>query len=194
MGKELNSEYWNNRYKEENIPWDVGSITEPLKNYFDALGTSNPKILIPGCGNAHEAQYLHNRGFTNVYVCDWAEAALEKFRSRVHGFPRERLICGDFFEIKERFDLIIEQTFFCALDPSLRKRYVVKMNSLLNYRGKLVGLLFNTQFPKSPPYGGNIEEYKKLFAPFFSIERMEPCEDSIHPRLGSELFIELVKA
>ncbi|WP_412783757.1 hypothetical protein, partial [Aeromonas sanarellii] len=66
------------------------------------------------------------------------------------------LIENDFFELDDKFDLILEQTFFCALDPELRNQYATKMYNLLNTNGKIAGLLFN--FPltnEGPPFGGS---------------------------------------
>ncbi len=193
MDKKLDASYWNSRYLDENIPWDAGSITLPLKNFFDKLENKNLKILVPGCGNAHEAAYLHHQGFTNVFVCDWAEAALDGFIRHCPSFPKENLICADFFQLHDSYDLIIEQTFFCALPPSMRKDYVVQMHRLLKNKGTLAGLLFNTDFPNNPPFGGNETEYRKLFSPFFVFKCIEECKDSIQPRLGNEIFIELIK-
>lgn len=59
------------------------------------------------------------------------------------------------FSLKDSFDLIIEQTFFCALDPKLRPEYAVKMAELLKPGGRLVGVLFNdTLNNDKPPFGG----------------------------------------
>ena len=33
----LNKDYWQNRYQEEKTGWDAGSITTPIKAYFDAI-------------------------------------------------------------------------------------------------------------------------------------------------------------
>ena len=51
----LDSNSWNERYISKNTGWDAGKITQPLKEYFDQLNSKNIKILIPGCGNSHEA-------------------------------------------------------------------------------------------------------------------------------------------
>jgi len=52
--------------------------------------------------------------------------------------------------------------------------------------------LFGIEFEKQgPPFGGSAEEYKELFEPYFRLDRMEPCYNSIAPRNGSELFIKL---
>ena len=90
-----------------------------------------------------------------------------------------------------KYDLIIEQTFFCALDPLHRSAYAIKMNELLSKSGKLVGLLFDRSFVSGPPFGGSEEEFRKLFSQHFRLKTMERCYNSIEPRKGSELFINL---
>ena len=92
------------------------------------------------------------------------------------------------------FDLIIEQTFFCAIDKNLRSSYAKKMAELLNAEGKLVGLLFNAPLNEDhPPYGGTIKEYVGYFEPYFNIEIMDPCYNSIEPRSGREVWIKMLK-
>ena len=190
----LNKYYWENRYLKEEIGWDIGEISRPLKSYFDQLENKSLKILIPGCGNGHEAEYLFKKGFNNVYVADFSETALSNFKSRVPSFEDNHLICDDFFNLSGKYDIIIEQTFFCALNPKLRSDYVKKVSSLLNQSGKLVGLLFNDSLNSDkPPFGGNINDYKKLFSEHLLIETMEKCYNSIEPRNGRELFIKMVK-
>jgi hypothetical protein len=63
----LDEIYWNDKYIKNNIGWDVGYISAPLMEYIDQLTDVNLKILIPGGGNSYEAEYLHKKGFTNVF-------------------------------------------------------------------------------------------------------------------------------
>lgn len=186
--------FWDERYKNNNTGWDIGYVSPPLKNYFDQLTKKHIKILIPGAGNSYEAEYLHQQGFTNVHVADLSEIPLNGIIKRVPDFPKEHLIHGNFFDIQQKFDLIIEQTFFCAIDPSLRKDYVLKANDLLNEKGKIAGLLFSVPLNTDhPPYGGNKEEYYDLFNPYFNIEIMETATNSITSRADNEFFIKLLK-
>jgi thiopurine S-methyltransferase len=68
------------------------------------------------------------------------------------------------------------------------------MNELLNPGGKLVGLLFNDKLnTDKPPFGGTEEEYLNYFEKYFKIKTFEPCYNSIKPRAGRELFINLEK-
>jgi len=190
----LTKEFWQNRYTEEKTGWDASSITTPIKEYFDAIDDKTVKILIPGCGNAHEATYLFSQGFTNIYLCDWAQTALDNFATANPTFPKDQLICANFFELEMKdFDFVIEQTFFCAINPELRPQYALKMSEIIKKGGKLVGLMFGVIMDREgPPFGGTKEEYVTYFEPYFSQVNMEPCTNSIKPRLGKELFIEMV--
>lgn len=185
----MNKEFWSDRYKSNAIGWDVGCITTPLKQYIDQLNDKNLKILIPGAGNSYEAEYLHNKGFKNIFVIDLAKEPLHNLLNRVPDFPKNNLIQGDFFDLNDTFDLILEQTFYCALNPKLRDDYVDKMTNILRSKGKLVGLFF--QFPLTevgPPFGGSKKEYLKRFTDKFNIKILETAYNSIKPRANKELF------
>jgi SAM-dependent methyltransferase len=195
MEKKLDKNYWDQRYHNSEINWDVGTVSTPLKIYIDQLQDKNLSILVPGCGNAYEAEYLLQQGFTNITLIDLAPSLVDRLREKFKGFYGKelQLRCGDFFELEAKYDLILEQTFFCALDPALRNAYADKMADLLKDDGKLVGVLFNRRFETGPPFGGSTQEYTSLFRQEFNIKVMEECYNSIVPRAGSELFIILEK-
>jgi len=181
--------FWNHKYLSGETGWDIGHVSTPIKEYIDQLSDKDLKILIPGGGNSYEAEYLFENGFNNVYVVDISSIPLKNLAERIPSFPKENLLHADFFELEDTFDLILEQTFFCALDPSLREAYTDKMHQLLKPGGKLVGLLFNIPLNDDrPPFGGNKDEYEKLFSEKFKIEKMETAYNSIPPRAGNELF------
>ncbi len=191
----LDNTYWSNRYSNNDTGWDTGSITTPLKEYFDQVTNKGMSILIPGCGNSYEAEYLLQNGFSNITLVDISAVLCNNLKVRMAGYMSNglQIICGDFFAHAVQYDLIIEQTFFCALEPSLRKAYAAKMPQLLKPGGKLVGVLFSRNFEGGPPFGGNETEYRQLFEPYFDIQVMAPCYNSIKPREGMELFVILVK-
>jgi SAM-dependent methyltransferase len=191
--------YWQARYATPGrAGWDAGRTTPPLRAYFDQLPVaSQPRILIPGAGRAYEAEYLHRLGFRQVVVADLAPEPLAELAARVPDFPTENLWLADFFALPptEQFDLLIEQTFFCAIDPSLRPAYAQQCATLLRPGGKLVGLLFDTEFAgaSEPPFGGSREEYRAYFAPYFEFVHFDTAYNSLAPRAGRELFICLQK-
>ncbi len=185
----LDKAYWENRYTNKQVAWNIGYPSTPLKTYIDQLESKTLKILIPGAGNSYEAEYLWNKGFKNVYVLDFAKQPLYNLKQRVEAFPEAQLVHSDFFELNDTFDLILEQTFFCALNPDLRKSYAEKMHPLLKPKGKLVGLFFDFELTESgPPFGGNLSEYKSLFKKSFEIKTLELSINSIKERQGKELF------
>ncbi len=186
----FDQDYWENKYHNHQMGWDIGYASTPITNYVDQIENKDISILIPGAGNAYEAEYLFNNGFKNITVLDISKQPLDNFEKRVSSFPKNKLIQENFFEHQQEYDLIIEQTFFCALSPKFRSNYIEKMASLLNDNGKLIGLLFD--FPlteEGPPFGGSLVEYKKGFLKGFNIITLEQCYNSIKPRLGRELFI-----
>jgi cyclopropane fatty-acyl-phospholipid synthase-like methyltransferase len=186
----LTSKYWEERYQQGEDKWDVGEISKPIKEYIDQITDKKIKILIPGAGNGYEFEYLINNGFKNSFVVDYAETPLENIKKRIPDLNENQVINSDFFELEGKFDLIIEQTFFCALNPELREEYVRKMKSILNPKGKIAGLLF--QFPlttEGPPFGGSKEEYIALFQKDFNSITMETAHNSIAPRKNKELFV-----
>ncbi len=189
-------DFWDRYYRENDLPWDMGRVSPPLKSYIDQLTDKTLKILIPGAGNGYEAEYLWHQGFRNIHILDISPLPLKNLRERIPGIPDGQLICQDFFQHTGTYDLILEQTFFCALNPGWRKKYVEKMYQLLKPGARLAGLLFT--FPldieqEKPPYGGSIEEYRQLFMSRFPRARVEPCHNSHPARQDSEAFFILRK-
>ncbi len=186
----LNASYWEGKYSANSTAWDIGHLSPPIKAYIDQLSNKDIAILIPGAGNSYEAEYLFNKGFKNVTVLDFAKQPLENLKKRIPGFPDSNLFNENFFTHQKKYDLIIEQTFFCALNPELRNKYVQKMSDILNENGKIAGLLFDFPLSKEgPPFGGSLNEYKKTFSKGFKIKTLSRCYNSLKPRLGTELFI-----
>jgi len=186
---EDNKKYWEQRYINGETGWDTGCISAPLKAYIDQLTNKNLRILIPGCGSAYEAQYLHDQGFSNVVVVDLVQLALDRLTERSPNFPMKHIVRGDFFTHEGQYDLILEQTFLSSIDPRFRPAYVKKIHSLLTPNGKLSGVLFDFELDGGPPYGGSINEYESNFKLLFDIHTLEPCYNSSATWQDLELFI-----
>jgi len=191
---ELDRDYWEQRYSKAETGWDLGGPSTPLKEYIDQLVDKDLRILIPGGGRAWEAEYAHRLGFRMVFVIDLTDSPFHDLLARCPDFPEEHLIVGDFFAHDQPYDRILEQTFFCALDPALRERYVAQMEHLLAPGGKLAGVLFNdTLNADRPPFGGSKADYEPLFRRHFEHLTLEPCHNSITPRAGRELWLYAMK-
>lgn len=190
----LDSAYWSERYRNNSTRWDVGSVSTPIKSYIDQLENISMKILVPGCGKGYEGIYLWERGFKNTYFLDYSPIPLQEIQEKHPDIPLDHFFVKDFFELKGTFDLLIEQTLFCAIEPSLRSEYAKQVAKLLAPHGKLVGVLFNKEFEDTgPPFGGTKEEYLECFKPYFQSIEMESCYNSIPPRQGTEIFVKMSK-
>lgn len=189
----MEKDFWDKRWQDKETGWDVGAVSAPLRDYMDQLTDKNMRILIPGCGNAYEAEYLWEKGFQNTFIVEISKLAIDSFRKRCPFFPEDHIFHQDFFELEEKFDLVLEQTFFCAINPEKRADYAKKMSEILNPGGKLSGLLFDFPLESGPPFGGTEQEYRSYFEPYFTIKLMERAHNSIKPRQGRELFFQLVK-
>ena len=197
MGKiRLDKAYWDSRYQSNKIGWDIGYISPAIKNWFDTQKNKDLHILIPGAGSGYEVSYAHQLAFKNVFYMDISSEAVTLFKSKNKWFPENRILSENFFDLSmsSYFDVIIEQTFFCAQNPSVRLKYVEKTHNLLRKKGQLIGLLFGINFEKKgPPFGGSMMEYQKLFEPKFDIKKLQICKNSIPERKGNEIWMELTK-
>jgi methyl halide transferase len=189
----LDQTYWDNQYQANATGWDLGQVSPPIKTYIDTIENKDAKILIPGCGNTYEAEYLIQQGFTNVTVIDIAPTLVENLKRKFANNNNITVVLGDFFQYQGKYDFIIEQTFFCALPPTMRQKYVWKMHQLLTNDGKLIGLLFNREFEISPPFGGSLNEYEQLFYEAFTFNTITLAVNSIPARANTELFFEFQK-
>lgn len=188
--EKLNKNYWEDRWANNQTGWDMGHPSPPIVEYVNQLSNKNIKILVPGCGNAYEAEHLHAKGFTNFHILDIAQEPLNRLHNRLPELRKDQLICSDFFQHKDQYDLILEQTFFCAINPVLRSEYVKHAAKLLKPGGKLVGLLWAKEMEiDNPPFGGSLSDYTELFSPYFNVITTEIAHNSIKPRLGKELFV-----
>ncbi len=185
--------YWTKRYKNQQTGWNIGYPSTPIKEYIDQLTNKEISILIPGAGNAYEAEYLWKKGFKNVTVMDISEIPLMDFQKRNPEFPKSQLLLEDFFQHKTQYDLIFEQTFFCSFIPTDDNRnvYAEQMAKLLKPNKKLVGVWFDiplTGNMEKRPFGGDKKLYLSYLEPFFETITYERCYNSIPPRMGNELF------
>lgn len=191
--------FWQSRYEQDRIEWDMGYVSPPIKYYIDSQLKHADKdicILIAGAGNGYEAQYLHELGFYNVVVVDFAQMPLDNFAKKVPTFNKAHLLQMDFFKLDEQkyqFDLAIEQAFFCAIDPTRRGEFVNKTHALLKPGGRMVGLLWDCDFEgEHPPFGGSRDEYRELFTKQFEFASLASCTNSHPKRQGRELFINFI--
>lgn len=189
--EKLAADYWDQRYVAENTPWDLHHASRPLTTFLCTVTNPKTRILIPGGGPGHELAWLWERGFRCAWQLDFSAQATEEARNRYPDIPADRWLTADFFAHNGLYDLILEQTFLAALNPTLRPDWARHMAELLAPGGKLAGVLFD--FPlteKGPPFGGSRQEYYGYLAPHFDTLTLGRCHNSEPERMGKELWVE----
>jgi hypothetical protein len=189
----LDQLYWDAQYQANQTAWDLGCCSPAFQALVAGINDKNAAILIPGCGSSYEAKHLVSIGFTNITLIDIAPTLVQKLQAEFKETPQVRVILTDFFAHQNQYDYIVEQTFFCALPPTLRVQYVAKMHQLLQPKGQLMGLLFDTTFEVSPPFGGSKEEYISLFESAFTLLQLDKTSLSVPKRVGIELAFQFQK-
>jgi shikimate 5-dehydrogenase len=146
--KPLDQDYWDAQYKAKSTGWDLGKVSTN-KEYIDTLDNKNCSILIPGCGNTYEAEYLLQEGFTNITVIDIAPTLVESLKQKFTDNSSIKIIQADFLNTRARYDLIIEQTFL-RFTSNYASEVCLENAPAFSRRRNTGGLLFNRSFEVSP--------------------------------------------
>ncbi len=185
---------WELAWREGRTRWDAGASPPVLAS----LVASHPKVaraLVPGCGSGYDVFTLSALA-ERVIGLDVAPTAAERFEAlrRELGVDpaRAELRVADFFDFEpdERFDLIWDYTFLCALEPQRRDDWARRVDELLADDGELWTLIFPVDpvpmNPGGPPYPMTPELVHDLLAPRFAALSLEPVVLSHPDRRGKE--------
>ncbi len=207
LSKVNKKEFWEDKYIQNHMPWDIGQAAPAFVKYFtrrDAINRiSTPgskKIAVLGSGRGHDAFYLANckEHMFDIYGFDFSDAAIDfcnELKNK-NNTSNVSFHLTDFFQMvndkkwENYFDYVIEHTSFCAVDPKRREEYINLIKYLLKPGGKLVGLFFmRSKELGGPPFGSTPEEIKKLFKEDFNeVEELNQAE-CLHSNLnGIEYF------
>ncbi|AGY60676.1 methyltransferase domain-containing protein [Gloeobacter kilaueensis] len=188
--------YWESRYRQHQDRWDLGRPA-PSFEYLLATPQAPPPgtVVVPGCGRGYDALLFASRGY-KVYGFDFAaDAIADATRSALRSGISVTFVQEDLFklprELDSLFDLVIEHTCFCAIDPSRRPEYVQIVHRLLRPGAELIAIFFAHPRPGGPPFRTDPDEIERLFGGYFAIEQLEPAPVSVPERQGEELFARL---
>lgn len=181
-------EFWNLRFDAAFTPWDQGGVPHLLQTWIKQYaGTTAPDVLIPGCGAAHEVQFLVARGW-NVSAIDFSPAAVAQAR-RVLGPLSHHIREADFFTGnlgQPHFDVIYERAFLCALPRRLWPQWAARVAGLIRPGGNLAGFFFADNTDRGPPFGLHDGELDAMLLPHFTRQQKTLPSDSIPVFAGKE--------
>ena len=188
--------FWNGRYLEKNTGWDLGKVAPPFVHLVESRAlVPYSSILIPGAGRGWEALYLAELGFA-VTCVDFAPEAVAEGRALAerHGV-RVSYVEEDLFRLSPehygRFDYLLEQTCFCAIDPDRRREYREMTARMVRPGGELVGLFYVHGREGGPPWTTTSEEVRDLFSPHFDFIEFAVTPHSVESRKGEEILARL---
>jgi len=184
---------WAQRYATRDTPWDLGGAHPEIAariaaGLAPAAGT--PALAwVPGCGRGHDALALARAGW-RVTAQDFADGTGGELARQL-----EQL--GGRFELADalehapraRYDLILEHTFFCALDPRLRERWGAAIERSLAPAGLVCALVFpvgKRLDEGGPPYGCSTQDLLAALGPGFRVPIDEPARQRAPGRSWSE--------
>ncbi|SMF41754.1 methyltransferase [Pseudogulbenkiania subflava] len=160
--------FWDVRYASGVTPWDTADIPAAFQ-VFAETRPEGSRVLVPGCGSAHEVKLLLDHGF-EVDAIDFSAEAVARARASL-GASTDCVQQADFFLLPERqdYDWIYERAFFCALPLASREAYARKMATLLRPGGVLAGFFFLGDNLKGPPFGSTLQELQQWLLPWFDL-------------------------
>lgn len=183
------ADFWEDRYQVGDTGWDLGAPAPPL---LRASGELAPcRAVVVGCGKGHEVLALARRGFRVVGV-DFAPSAVEVGRRAAKEAQLDaRFEQADVFALPANlgtFDLWVEHTCFCAIDPARRGDYVAAAARTLAPGGMVLGLFYAHGRKGGPPFSTDGDALTRLFSTDFELLSLELAPDSHPRRRGEELL------
>ena len=183
---------WQKHYAEDDLRWDLGQVAPPFVRLWEEGKLGQGRVIIPGCGRGHEVLFLAGNGF-QVTGLDYAPGAVELLsRSLQEKGVQADILHQDFFELGDnhisRYDLMLEQAFFCAIHPSRRSAYVETAARIIKKGGLLAGLFYETNEKGGPPFNTTPADILEHFSDEFDIETLERTPHSVEKRKDNELL------
>jgi hypothetical protein len=178
--------YWENRYLKNDTPWDAGKVPKAIKEYLENTQDTG-RVLVPGCGSAHEVRAFAEAGF-DVLAIDFSPAAVKIAKQTLETW-HEVVIEGDFFSFKyddRPFDIMYERAFLTALPRTLRTQYAKRIADLLRVGGQIIGFYFYSEEEEGPPFGLKQGELSTMFGNTFTCVADKEVEDSVPFFAGRE--------
>ena len=193
------SKFWDSCYIDDNIGWDLGSVTPVFKDWCNKL-ENKCSIFVPGAGNGYDPLYFASKGH-NVTAVDFSKEATNQItRQSKKRKININIVNSDIFELNSdlfnQFDYVIEYTCFCAIDRKRRLDYIKIMSNLLKENGNLIGLfspISKDVKDGGPPYSIDLDEVVSQFSDYFNVVELKQHQLSIKPRFDNERYIHFKK-
>jgi SAM-dependent methyltransferase len=194
MARVSTVEFWEGVYAAGGDGWELGGPSLPLVDFVERTPPPRGRVVVPGCGRAHDARFLAARGY-EVTAVDFSTAALTAARAlaqrdgvAVDFEQRDLFTLGR--DHANAFDGVWEYTCYCAIDPARRAEYVDVLRTIVRPGGWFLGCFFPLRAQTAgPPFKVSRTEIQRRLARGFRIERAFPPLRSARGRQGREWMV-----
>ncbi|KAF3783955.1 putative thiol methyltransferase 2 [Nymphaea thermarum] len=174
---------WNKCYEYEDIPWDLGQATPLVAHLVQSGSLPKGRGLVPGCGTGYDVVEMASPE-RYVVGLDISEKAMERSRKLFSSVPNVdnfTFVAADFFSWKTT------ESFFCAIDPSMRSAWAKRMHELLTVDGELIILMFPVDdHSGGPPFKVSFEAYDEVLRALgFEVIKVEDNGYAVESRKGN---------
>ena len=184
--------YWTNVYQTENPGWELNQPSPAFIEYVPKLKLPKSRVLVLGCGSGNDAALFAQAGHI-VTAVDFSAEAIERGQKKYSEFKNIRWVQADIFKLDstyyQAYDIVVEHTCFCAIDPARRSELVKLWNRVLVPGGFLLGVFFVMERRSGPPFGSTEWELRERLKKYFQFSYWNRFRSSIQKRNGKELFI-----
>jgi SAM-dependent methyltransferase len=186
------SKFWNDLYCSEKAGWELNQPHGVLPAFVPKLKLSRSRVLVLGAGSGNDAAWFAQQGHI-VTAVDFSHEAIARAKQKYGHLENLRFVQADVLQLPHsmdgQFDLVVEHTCYCAIDPTQRNELVRAWRRCLSDSGRLLGIFFVFEKREGPPFGGSEwevrERLKKGFRPLYWFR----WRQSGPARLGTELVV-----
>lgn len=192
----MEKDFWLERWEREETGFHQGEINPYLRQFWQELKPPERScVFVPLCGKSLDMLWLRSQGhcvlgveLSSIAVQSFFEengysteqVAGGKFASREA--DRIRLLCGDFFDLKQEdladVDTVYDRASLVALPPQMRERYVRHLVSILPPATKILLVAFD--YPQAemngPPFAVSLDEVEALFGEYAEISLLAQAD------------------
>ena len=161
------------------------TTTEPALVHFLAKNTTfvpelqktkSARVLVPGCGRGYALEtfsrtFFYSENIVGLEVSETARNACEAYQSE--NKSKAKCVVEDFFTHDDKYDVIYDCTFLCAIQPTQRHVWAEQMRNLTKKGSRVISLVFPLgDFKGGPPFALSPELVKSLLQNDFDVEEL----------------------
>jgi len=189
----VDSSFWQQRWRDNQIGFHQDQVTPLLRQYWPVLALpASSRVFVPLAGKTLDMAWLAAQGH-RVLGVELSQIAIDQFFA-AHGLTPTRhasrygvhhvagnieLVCGDAFaldaELLSDCAAVFDRAALIALPPDIRRRYASELYSRLpaGCRGLLITLEYPQHEKAGPPFSVDETEVDALYAGDWQIVLLE---------------------